>query len=78
MTPAIDPKPETPPRWWQDVDGEDVGLFVTLVLLAIGGWMAWRPAACLLPALLLAWLTIPPRPKFFDQPPAEMPAKRRA
>ena len=46
---------------------EEFAIAAALILLAVGFWMAWRPGAFIIPALVILWLTIPSRGPFVDR-----------
>ena len=52
-------------RWRDRVDLSDVALWLGVALIAWGLWDAWRPGVYLAPGIVLVWVALPPRRKFF-------------
>lgn len=55
---------------------EEVAIYTALVLIAWGCWFVWKPAAGIVPGIVMLWLYIPPRKPFIDKPPAVVVRRR--
>ena len=56
-------------RTQETIEREEVLFVGSLVLIGWSLWDVYRPAAIGVPALFLLWVTLPPRPPFFDREP---------
>lgn len=43
---------------------DEIGIAAAMVLLGVGGWLAWRPLAFLIPGGVLLWCVLPARNRF--------------
>ena len=49
------------------LDRRDVLVLVGLLLIAIGGWFVFWPAAFFVPGAVLVWYALPSRPPFIEK-----------
>lgn len=47
---------------------DELALALALGLIMIGLWPVWRPGVALAPGLVLLWIVLPPRRRFFVEP----------
>lgn len=57
---------------------EEVAIYTALALIAAGCWFVWKPAAGLVPGVVMLWMYLPPRKPFIEQQPSTLPAIRRS
>lgn len=55
---------------------DERALLVALVVLVIGAWQVWRPAAWLIPGLVLLWIFLPQRTSFIQRSDDKTGSKR--
>lgn len=56
-------------RLASELDRTTIVLALGVILIAIGCWECWKPAALLVPGAILTWLTLPARVPFIASPP---------
>lgn len=63
-------------RTQKTIEREEVLFLVSLALVGWSLWDVYRPAAIGVPALFLLWVSLPPRPPFFDREPRDEKKRR--
>lgn len=56
---------------------DECALILGLLLVAIGAWLAWRPAGFLVPGAVILWIALPERASFIVRAPDAKPSERK-